>query len=150
MSLGRYLRVDHLYCLGLVELIEPLAQSGEWSKAEQACVAFESAFEQHVQREERILFPALEEAKGEPMALIREMRAEHTEMRDLVSRIRADLRRCDARSLAAAADRLRSSLQRHQKEEEGSLYPMADRILAEQANELLQRMDGWGAFARSG
>jgi iron-sulfur cluster repair protein YtfE (RIC family) len=141
-SLSEYLETDHRYCDELVELVGPLAQAGKWGEAQQALEAFEAALERHLAREEQVLFPALERAHGGPMGPTHMMRVEHGGMRDLLSQMRDAVEQRDADELDASTETLRITLQQHNMKEEGILYPMADRLLAGEASELLQALEG--------
>jgi hemerythrin-like domain-containing protein len=141
-SLSEYLQSDHRYCDELFELVAPLAQAGKWGEAKQALEAFEEALERHLAREENVLFPALERAHGGPMGPTHMMRIEHSAMRDLVAQMHDALERQDAGELDAATETLRITLQQHNMKEEGILYPMADRLLAGEAGDVLQAFEG--------
>jgi hemerythrin-like domain-containing protein len=141
-SLSEYLQSDHRYCDELFELVGPLAQSGRWGEAQQALEAFEDALERHLAREEHVLFPALERAHGGPMGPTHMMRIEHGGMRDLLAQMQDALERRDADELDAATETLRITLQQHNMKEEGILYPMADRLLASEAGDVLQALEG--------
>jgi iron-sulfur cluster repair protein YtfE (RIC family) len=140
-ELSRYLRADHRYCDGLVDLIEPLAVNGKWDEARQALAAFLRAQEQHIEREERVLFPAMEQAHGAPLGPVRMMRAEHEDMRALLVRTAAAVSRRDPAELAAVMQTLRMVLQQHCLKEESVLYPMADVLLAGQDANLVQALE---------
>jgi hemerythrin-like domain-containing protein len=141
-NLTEYLRRDHRYCDGLFELMVPLAQTGNWGEAQQALQAFEAALELHLAREEQVLFPAMERALGGPTGPTQMMRIEHAGMRDLLGQIRDALERSEADELDAAAETLRITLQQHNLKEESVLYPMADRLLQDEAHEVLQAFEG--------
>lgn len=148
-ALGAYLQADHRYCDSLFELIEPLAAEGQWPKVEQAYDAFEAAVEQHLDREEAVLFPALEAAGAGALGPTKMMRAEHEGMRDLLTQL-GDAVRCRAvGEVAAVIDTLRIMLQQHNMKEENVLYPMADRVLADRSGELMQLMERRRPFVRA-
>jgi hemerythrin-like domain-containing protein len=141
-SLSQYLQSDHRYCDGLFELVEPLALAGKWQEARHALEAFAFALERHLACEERVLFPALEETHGGPMGPTHMMRLEHGGLRDLIMQMDDALARLDADELAAVGETLRITIQQHNMKEENVLYPMADRLLAGRADDLLQAMEG--------
>jgi iron-sulfur cluster repair protein YtfE (RIC family) len=140
-SVSRYMRADHRYCDGLFDLIEPLACSGKWEEAQQALAAFRRALEQHLEREERVLFPAIEEAHGGPLGPTRVMRMEHDGMRALLTAADGATARRDPEELSAALETLRIMLQQHNLKEESVLYPLADALAAGQAGDLLQALE---------
>ncbi len=140
-SVSRYMRADHRYCDGLFDLIEPLACDGKWEEAQQALLAFRCALEQHLDREERVLFPAIEEAHGDRPGPTRMMRMEHDGMRALVTAADGAGARRDAEELSAILETLRIMMQQHNLKEESVLYPLADALSAGQAGDLLQALD---------
>ena len=140
-KLSDYLRADHRYCDGLMDLIEPLASNAKWEEAGQALLAFVGAQERHLEREERVLFPAMEQTHGSPLGPVRMMRVEHEGVRALLAETAAALSRRDQRELAAVMQTLRTVLQEHCLKEESVLYPMADVLLAEQDASLLQALE---------
>ena len=141
-GIGQYLRADHRYCESLFALIESLAASGQWSQAEQARCAFTSSLEHHLQREERVLFPAMEDAQGGPLGLIAEARVEHARMRDWLEQLEAAISVRDPNKLSTAAQELRAALEQHNVKEESILYPLAEQMLDDRAGDLLQAMEG--------
>jgi iron-sulfur cluster repair protein YtfE (RIC family) len=138
-SVSRYMRADHRYCDGLFDLIEPLACNGKWEEAQQALMAFRRALERHLEREERVLFPALEDAHGGPLAPTRVMRMEHDGMRALLTATDGATARRDPEELSAALETLRIMMQQHNLKEESVLYPLADALA--QAGDLLQALE---------
>lgn len=140
-SVSRYMRADHRYCDGLFDLIEPLGRKGKWEEARQAFVAFRCALEQHLEREERVLFPAIEEAHGGPLGPTRMMRIEHDGMRALLAAADGAAACRDAEELSAVMETLRIMMQQHNLKEESVLYPLADALSAGQAGDLLQALE---------
>jgi iron-sulfur cluster repair protein YtfE (RIC family) len=135
------MRADHRYCDGLFDLIEPLACDGKWEETQQALLAFRCALEQHLEREERVLFPAMEEAHGGRLGPTRMMRMEHDGMRALVTAADGASARRDAEELSAILETLRIMMQQHNLKEESVLYPLADALSAGQAGDLLQALE---------
>lgn len=146
-ALSRYLSADHRYCDALFGLIEPLAALGEWPAAEQALLAFRSALEAHVDREERVLIPALEDAQCGPPALTEAVWIQHDGMRELLRQADASTLGRNGSGLAAAMHKLKIRMQEHCAHEEALLYPAAEALLGDRAAALLQSMEGLGAPA---
>ena len=142
------MRADRRYCDGLFDLIEPLALAGKWGAAGQASIAFGCALQRHFEREERVLFPALEEVHGAVFGTACTLRTEHSSMRALLTDVDAAMVRSDAKKLAAVMETLRIAMQQHNLKEENVLYPMADALSAGQAGDLLQALERRPTFAR--
>lgn len=148
-SVSRYMRADHRYCDGLFDLIEPLACDGKWEEAQQALLAFRCALERHLEREERVLFPAMETAHGGPLGPTRTLRMEHDGMRALLTAADGAGARCDLEELSAALETLHIMLQQHYLKEESVLYPLADALSAGEAGDLLQALESRALVATS-
>jgi iron-sulfur cluster repair protein YtfE (RIC family) len=148
-DVSQYLQTEHRYCDELFDLIEPLAVAAKWQEAREALLAFQTALTQHLDREERVLFPAMEAAHGGPMGPTRMMRMEHDGMRDLLVQMEEAVGRADAEQLSAVVETLRILLQQHNMKEESVLYPMADRLLADRIGDLLQAMEARRTPARA-
>ena len=148
-GIGSYLRADHRYCESLFALIEPLAVGGKWPQAEQARRAFASSLEHHLQREERVLFPAMEDAQGGALGIIAEARVEHARMRDRLEQLEAAISGRDSNKLSTTAQALQAALKQHNVQEESVLYPLAEQMLDDHAGDLLQAMEGQRGLAGS-
>jgi iron-sulfur cluster repair protein YtfE (RIC family) len=111
---------DHRACDELWAAVEAAADDGHGVEA--AFDAFDAAMRRHMDMEERVLFPAFEEATGMTMGPTRVMRAEHDQMRGLLSQMKG----ADADSMLDHGDTLLMLIQQHNVKEEGMLYPMCD------------------------
>jgi iron-sulfur cluster repair protein YtfE (RIC family) len=136
----RFMQTDHRYCDALFSLVEPLAEEGKWEEARQALLAFQRALEAHLDREERVLFPAIEEAHGAALGPTRMMRMEHEGMRALLVGADGAAARNDCDELSAVLETLRIMMQQHNLKEESVLYPMADALTGGRAD-LLQALE---------
>jgi iron-sulfur cluster repair protein YtfE (RIC family) len=135
------MQAEHSYCDGLFDLIEPLAREGKWEEMQQALLAFRCALERHLEREERVLFPAMEEVQGGCCDPTRMLRAEHDGIRAGLAAAEAAGARREEQALSAAFEVLRIVLLQHRATEESVLYPLADALSAGQAGDLLQALE---------
>ena len=124
----------------LFSTIERLADtSGDLAQIEGALAALAAEVSSHAALEEELLFSALEPLL-EDDALITEMRAEHREIRAGLERIEA------AQNIQQAVDAVRLTFavaRRHFQKEEEVLYPLAQRVLDEEA--LTRLGEAWAA-----
>jgi iron-sulfur cluster repair protein YtfE (RIC family) len=128
-GLADSLSQHHRYCDRFFETALDAAGRSDWKTFTSKIAALKNALEHHIAFEEQELFPAFEEAsgmRGEPTEV---MRAEHTEMRDLLDALGAAQPRVDPEGCRAELEHLRALLQAHNIKEETVLYPACDRLL---------------------
>jgi hemerythrin-like domain-containing protein len=68
------------------------------------------------------------------------MRMEHIQMRELFDQLDASLKRQDSDAFLGDCETLLIIMQQHNMKEEQMLYPMADQVLAGEAEELVGHM----------
>jgi iron-sulfur cluster repair protein YtfE (RIC family) len=105
---------------------ERAAGEGKFSEASELFAAFASGLGSHIDAEEHVLFPVLEELERGAMGPMSVMRAEHEELRVLLEHIGARLA-AEASDWRASFPQLKEILLAHNTKEERMLYPMADR-----------------------
>ena len=93
-----------------------------------------SAEEHHAMIEDRVLYPALVEANGGEFALLRKARAEHVELRRLVTRVRSGV--FDEHTVCAFVGLLREHLER----EIHGIFALAEDLIAP---DTLAQMANW-------
>ncbi len=140
-SVSRYMQTGQRYCDGLFDLIEPLTRDGKWEEAAQALQAFCCGLQQHLEREERVLLPLVEEAYGPAFGGTRTMRMEQAGMRALLTAAEAAGARRDAQELSGVMQTLRRMMQQHGSSVEGVIYPLVDALSAGRAGDLLQALE---------
>lgn len=140
-SISRYMQAGQRYCDGLFDLIEPLARDSKWEEAGQAMQAFCCGLEQHLEREERVLVPLIEEVYGPAFGPTRTMRMQHAGMRALLTAAEGAGARREAPELSAIMQTLRNMMQQHSSSAEGVIYPLADALSAGRAGDLLQALE---------
>ncbi|MHB1590243.1 MAG: hemerythrin domain-containing protein, partial [Sulfuricella sp.] len=102
--------------------------------------AFLRAMRRHFKMEEEVLFPAFEQRTGMSMGPTQVMRTEHAQMNELLDAMEDALRQQDKDGYLGQAETLLIMTQQHNIKEEQILYPMADRALAPELEEVLKRM----------
>jgi len=118
----------------LFKTIEELAETGgELAQIESATAVLAAELGSHARLEEELLSPILKDhlANNE---LIAEMHAEHEEIQDGLERIE------DARDIREAVEAVHQTLavaRRHFRKEEEVLYPLAHRVLDDEAQSRL-------------
>jgi iron-sulfur cluster repair protein YtfE (RIC family) len=139
-TITQYLETDHHRCdLRLAEA-ERCVGKRQWDAADTAFNAFHSSLQQHLDMEERVLFPAFEQTLGTPSGPTIMMRAEHQQMRQIVTAMQDALLARDAEEFSSGADILHIMMGQHNMKEESILYPMADRFMEDQADDIIGKM----------
>ncbi|MHB8348053.1 MAG: hemerythrin domain-containing protein [Acidiferrobacterales bacterium] len=143
-SIYSELSTDHRRCDDLFSAAENYVHRGDWHSAGTSFQDFLDTTLRHFKVEEIILFPMLEVRTGQTMGPTRIMRSEHEHMRELFGDMKRDIETQDRRHYLGSSETLLTLLQQHNLKEEQVLYPMADKALASEVLELLQRMRGGG------
>jgi hemerythrin-like domain-containing protein len=131
---------DHHQCDQYFAAAEAAVDSGDWQQATAAHQQFIGAMQQHFAMEEELLFPAFEQASGHSDGPTMVMRHEHEQMRALFADMDAAVASKEPHAYLGASETLLILMQQHNAKEEQILYPMSERLLAEQQEALLTRM----------
>jgi hypothetical protein len=127
----RYLAGDHER---LDRLLERAVADPEHVDAA-AYAQFRSGLLKHIAMEEKVLFPAAQKRRGEPLALAAKLRLDHGALVAL-------LVPPPGKAIVAA---IRSILERHNPIEEGDggIYDQCDRLVETDADEILHRLQNY-------
>jgi hemerythrin-like domain-containing protein len=135
-TISSVMRDNHRHCDELYAAAEEAVSEQDWADATDRWQAFTREFDQHITgREEGQLFPALEAAGG-PAGPLAVMRAEHEQMRALVTQMNDALAARDQQQFLGLGETLMLVTQQHNMKEENILYPIMDQCIAEQADGL--------------
>jgi len=131
-GLTAFFEQDHRDCDARWADVEELLDAGDIDAARPAWQKFETGMLRHLAMEEEVLFPAFEAVSdtggGGPTAV---MRTEHQQMRGLLEQIAVAMASGDEEQAMDIGDTLLMLVQQHSKKEEGTLYPMAENLLAD-------------------
>ncbi|GGY35369.1 hemerythrin domain-containing protein [Pseudoduganella albidiflava] len=139
-TIHQYLASDHRACDEQYGWAESRVACADWENATKAFATFAWHLAQHMNQEERILFPAIDRASGSAPGATAVMRSEHEHMRSLIQSMAAAIEARDGGTFFDLADGLRMLTHQHNLKEEGVLYPMAERLLGASAMAVLARM----------
>lgn len=131
---------DHRDCDHRLADMETVVASGDWPASAEAYGPFHHDIERHFQREETMLFPAIEEVSGSPQGPTEVMRREHDQMRALMEGLEQALQRQERDEALGVIETLMTMIQLHNVKEEQILYPMADRFLQPRREALMERV----------
>jgi iron-sulfur cluster repair protein YtfE (RIC family) len=138
-TLSTFMSTDHKACDDAFAIAEEAASSGNWNQATDAFNTFQSDMAQHFRMEEEVLFPSLISSGG-PAGPVSVMLMEHAQMNELIEQMAASVASKDASEYGGLSETLLIVMQQHNLKEEQILYPIADRFLAGQADDLLTQL----------
>ena len=139
-SLTECLEHHHRECDDLFATLEDAVSKADWARARLNFALFRDQLEAHFRAEEEVLFPHFESVTGMTNGPTSVMRAEHESMRTVLARMADALENEDEAEFAGESETLFVLMQQHNMKEEGVLYPMCDRRLANQAETLGARI----------
>ncbi len=143
-TMTSFLEQDHLRCDDLFRLTNESACLGRWPQAAREMASFADAVERHLLIEERILFPAYEQAFRHAITPTASMRSEHLRIRAMVQRLSDAVAARDVITFFIHADAYLLLMHQHSQQEEGILYPRIERVLAHISKDLLNAMHAFG------
>lgn len=129
---------DHKRCDRLFSDAENAVNLSQWHDAEVHLCDFIHAMTQHFDQEEKILFPAFEQATGNSSGPSMMMRHEHQQMRELMQAMHKALEKTNREHYFGLSETLLIFMQQHNMKEEQILYPMIDRTCADQRDALMK------------
>jgi hypothetical protein len=139
-TISNFLAPDHKRCDTLFAAAESAVSNGDWDSAIPEFSRFRDAMLHHFAMEEEVMFPAFETRTGMKQGPTAVMRSEHRQMTGLFDSMVGALARKDSNAYLGDADTLLIIMQQHNVKEEQMLYRMADQALANEVDEVLERM----------
>ena len=138
--ISEYMTEAHRQCDDHFAQAEESAANGQLDEALKAFNQFHLEMEAHFSKEEKILFPAFEQATGMTAGPTQVMRMEHTQMSSLLDEMLQSLTAQDSEQYLGLGETLLILMQQHNMKEEQILYPMADKSLASNNETVLAQM----------
>lgn len=137
-SISSYMQHDHVVIDGIAERAVAAAEAHDWGALGRDGAEFLRRLRQHIEAEEKVLFPAFEQrtgmSAGGPSA---QMRAEHEQMQPILARMQAAVTAQDGGGYQHATRALLDILVPHNQKEEQMMYPMLDHAVGEDVQALL-------------
>ena len=138
-TISGFMSADHHACDDAFAIAEQAVLANNWSDAESAFNRFRAELARHFRMEKEVLFPTLVSAGG-PAGPVQMMCMEHEQMNALIEQMAEALTHQDAQKYGGLSETLLIVMQQHNLKEEQILYPIADRVLVSQREDLLGRM----------
>jgi hemerythrin-like domain-containing protein len=129
---------DHRDCDDAFVDFENMISQLNWVKLDRYWKEFSIKLNTHFEKEEKVLFPAFEEATGMTQGPTMVMRSEHKQMQQLMLEIEQSIGNQDSQQCQAISETLMMMMQQHNMKEEQMLYPMTDQHL--QSEEVVASM----------
>jgi hemerythrin-like domain-containing protein len=139
-TISGYMTTDHKRCDDLFASAETSVNNTDWSGAAESLKAFSDGLEAHFAMEEKVLFPAFEEAVGSTEGPTSVMRMEHKQLRSILAMLHESLAKQDVEGFLGYSETLNTMLQQHNMKEESILYLMTDRVLSDREDEIVNAM----------
>ena len=133
MNAFKLLKADHEKVAGIFEKLEPTTERGVKTR-EDLFVQLKTELDIHAHIEETILYPALKEA-DKTHDLVLEAYEEHHVIKQLLAEL--DELSKDAEEWGAKLKVLQENVEHHVEEEEGELFPKAQKVLSTEEVEAL-------------
>ncbi len=139
-DITHFMASSHRSCDALLAAVEDAVSNGDWGQAGSEFTHFQNALLHHFSAEESLLFPRFEQKTGMYRGPTQVMRAEHVQMRQLLTAAASALATRDADDYTGHTETLLIMMQQHNVKEENVLYPMCDQYLADQLDILLPEL----------
>lgn len=141
-TISDFLGYDHRRLDEILPDVERMIEGGALANAGKRFAEFSCGLNRHIEAEERMLFPTIEQLTGMTVGPTSVMRAEHVEIRRWMTLVAASLDAQDVAGVKNAIGRLVETLSAHNMKEEQILYPMADRAASSprERDDLVRRM----------
>ena len=138
-NIGKAFAHDHRRLEEALDASMAYVGATQWDDAAAAFAEFRHGIEQHMDIEERDLFPAVE--GGAETALTATLRKGHRDLRVFFDELNDALDAHDVEEFGRIARTMRALLARHDEKEEAELYPAAQARLGGSAATIVRRLD---------
>lgn len=144
--IAHYMTDDHRKCDENFGQIEILVEQNNFDEAKKEFSKWKMGMENHLRKEEGYLFSQVEAKLGGKIGPIIVMEMEHQQMRDLFERMDRSIDEKDVNTYLGLSESCMILIQQHNMKEEQMLYPLIDRALSEEANEVMDKLQN-GTFS---
>ena len=139
-TISSFLTTDHRACDEEFANLENAVVSQNWEKSQEQLNKFISDLTHHFSMEEKVMFPAFEDATGMTQGPTMVMRIEHEQMKQLLNSLQEDVNKKDKDHFFGVSESLMMLMQQHNMKEEQMLYKMADMHLGTMVSKVIEDM----------
>jgi len=145
MTIKDFMTNKHRECDHLLTQAEDFLDNGEFDESLAKYIAFKNETILHFDIEEEYLFPMLEEKSGMgSMGPTNVMRMEHAQAKSLFEKMDEAYNAKDKERAFALGESMNILLQQHNLKEEQMLYTMMNSALAENSQEIVEKLQNYG------
>jgi len=145
MTIKDFMTNKHRECDHLLTQAEDLLDNGAFDEALVKYLAFKNETLLHFTMEEEYLFPMLEEKSGMGnMGPTNVMRMEHAQAKSLFEKLDEAYNAKDKERAFALGESMNILLQQHNLKEEQMLYTMMNNTFAQDAQEIVEKLQNYG------
>ena len=139
-TISSFLTSDHRACDNEFANLENAIASQDWEEAKTQLEKFSADLLHHFDMEEKVMFPVFEEVTGMSQGPTMVMRMEHSQMRNILDDLKADIEKKDKNHFFGVSESLMMLMQQHNMKEEQMLYAMADMHLGSRVSKVIEDM----------
>mgnify|MGYP003424897055 FL=1 len=139
-TISSFLTSDHRACDNEFANLENTVASENWEESKTQFDKFSADLLHHFDMEEKVMFPVFEEVTGMTQGPTMVMRMEHSQMRNILDDLKADIEKKDKNHFFGVSESLMMLMQQHNMKEEQMLYAMADVHLASLVPQVIENM----------
>ena len=139
-TISSFLTSDHRACDSEFANLENAIASQDWEEAKSQFDKFSADLLHHFDMEEKVMFPVFEEVTGMSQGPTMVMRMEHSQMRNILDDLKADIEKRDKNHFFGVSESLMMLMQQHNMKEEQMLYKMADMHLGTLVSKVIEDM----------
>lgn len=132
---------DHRKCDENFGSIEELVDKKQFQKAIEVFIPWKNGMLHHLDLEEKYLFQELEQKLGGKIGPIIMMEMEHGQIRELISQMEKSINDKRHETYLGLADSCMLLIQQHNMKEEQVLYPMMDKFIDINIDELVEKIN---------
>ncbi len=145
MTIKDFMTNMHRECDHLLTQAEDLLDKGNFEEAQKKYDAFKTETLFHFTMEEEFLFPLLEDKSGMgSQGPTNVMRMEHSQAKALFEKMDEAYKEHDTDRAFSLGESMNILLQQHNLKEEQMLYTMMNSALAENAEEIITKLQNYG------
>ena len=140
LFISKFMTDDHRRCDEVFSEVENSILDKNFDGIEKKVDDFINDMLTHFKMEEEVMFPKIEERTGMSEGPTEIMRMEHNQMRQVLMQMQEATSNKDWEQFLGLADTFMILVQQHNAKEEQILYSMADNILSDVKDEIIENM----------